>query len=191
MISRHSKLFRRCSLRRRVSLCTRVVRSSLWKMIWAAWSVVLLLLMSKVITLFTLIVFFIYLYAMYFVSSTFTEGKRYRALGATIFLAFFLIMFNPSYSGRKALQALHIGGGIPVSILRKTMASGGKDIVAQTIEACMVLNSGNHISIKVINHPTLDTCQATLSPTGNQGERELPKGIETIAGSDVISITAL
>ena len=163
----------------------------MWKMFWALWLALLLFQISKIISLTIIIVFIIYLYITYFVSSTFTDGIRYRALGATIFVAFFLITLNPSYSGRKALQVLHIGGGIPVSILRKTMVSGEKDIVAQTIEACMVLNSGSHIIIKVINHPTLDACQATLSPTVNNGERELPKGIETIAGSDVISVTML
>jgi hypothetical protein len=103
----------------------------------------------------------------------------------------FLITFNPSYSGRKALQVLHIGSGIPVSILRKTMVSGGKDIVAQTIEACMVLNSGSHIIIEVMDHPTLDICQTTLSPVLNHDKRELSKGIETISGSNVISVTVL
>lgn len=193
LIYKYSKLFRRCSLlRRRVVLLCRVVGSSLWKMVWAAWWAALLFqIMSKVVTLPILVLFILYLYVIYFVSSRFTEVMLYRALGAIIVFAFLLIMFSPSYSGGKALQTLHIGGGIPVSILRKTMAPGAKDVVAETIKACMVINAGSHMIIKQIDQPTLDSCQTSLSPSVSYGERKMPTGIETIAGSDVISVTVL
>ena len=193
LICQYSMLFIRCSLLwRRVVLCSRVVLSSLWKMVWAAsWAALLFQVMSKFVTLPILVLFVIYLYVIYFISSTLTEGIRHRVHGAIIFFAFLLIMFFPSYSGGKTLQVLHIGGGIPVSILRKTMVAGGKDVVAETIEACMVINAGSHIIIKRINQPTLDSCQTNLSRSVNPGERKMPTGIETIVGSDVISVTVL
>jgi hypothetical protein len=98
-----------------------------------------------------------------------------------------MIVFNTSYSGQKALQFFRIGGGIPVSILTKTMTPGGKDVVAQTIDGCMILNAGSHVIISVLNHPTLTTCQ--LKPSQSPVRYgEMFKEIEIISGSDVVRI---
>jgi hypothetical protein len=196
LIRQYSALYRRCSFRPRLALCARVLISSVWKAFWAAWwAAVLFIMMSKFVTLLApatlwLIAFIIYLYVTYFLSSRVIGGIRYRVLWPTMFFAFILIMFNPNYSGRKALQVLRIGGGIPVEILHKTMIPGGKDVVAQTIKGCMIINGGSHIIITVQNNPTLAICQA--GPSSNQVHvGEMLKGMEIIAGSDVINITAL
>jgi hypothetical protein len=69
------------------------------------------------------------------------------------------------------------------------MMPGGKDIIAQTMDVCMILNAGSHIIIKVVDHPTLASCQKTPpSPVKTNG---IPKGIEIISGSDVIKLEGL
>jgi hypothetical protein len=105
-----------------------------------------------------------------------------------MFVAFLMIVSYPSYSGQKALEYFRIGGGIPVSILTKTMTPGGKDVIAQTIDGCMILNAGSHIIISVLNHPTVTTCQLEPEPPVRHGE--IFKEIEIISGSDVIHIGA-
>jgi hypothetical protein len=114
---------------------------------------------------------------------------RLRGFMAIVFFAFSMIVFNLSYSGEKALQFFGIGGGIPVSILKKTMTPGGKDVVAQTIDGCIILNAGSHVIIGVLKHPTLTTCQLEFSPS-RVHHGEMVKDIEIISGSDVISIGA-
>ena len=107
---------------------------------------------------------------------------------AIMFVAFLMIVSYPSYSGQKALEYFRIGGGIPVSILTKTMTPGGKDVIAQTIDGCLILNAGSHIIINVLNHPTVTTCQLEPEPPVRHGE--IFKEIEIISGSDVIHIGA-
>jgi hypothetical protein len=131
----------------------------------------------------------IYLHVIFFLSSKVIGGNTYGALAVIMSFAFFIILVFPSDSGRMALRFLRIGGGLPVSILSKTMIPGGKDIIAQTMDGCMILNAGSHIIIKVIDHPTLASCQeASPSPVKNG---EIPKGIEIILGSDVIKLEGL
>jgi hypothetical protein len=129
------------------------------------------------------------IYWVFFVGSTSTGVIPYRILIAVVIFASSLIMFNASYSGRKALQILRIGGGIPVSIISKTMMPDGKDVIAHTIDGCMILNAGSHIIIQVVNRPTLATCQELPPPPVKNGE--ILKGIEIISGSDVIKLEGL
>jgi hypothetical protein len=129
------------------------------------------------------------IYWVFFMGTKIISGIyfRLRAFMAMVFFAFFMIVFNLSYSGEKALQFFGIGGGIPVSILKKTMTPGGKDVVAQIINACMILNAGSHIII--LKDPTLTTCQLEFSQS-RVHHGEMLKGVEIISGSDVISIGA-
>ena len=129
------------------------------------------------------------LFLMFFMSSTIIGRNYYRALMGVTLFAFLILALFPSDSGRIALRFLRIGGGLPVSIMSKTMMPGGKDIIAQTTDGCMILNAGNHMIIKVIDHPTLASCQeASPSPVNNA---EIPKGIVIISGSDVIKLEDL
>jgi hypothetical protein len=63
-------------------------------------------------------------------------------------------------------------------------------MVAHPFQGCMILHAGTHIIVKVLDHPTLATCETELSPSRlNNGE--MLKGMEIIAGSDVINLGAL
>src|SRR5690349_17109198 len=85
------------------------------------------------------IVFPIFLLLMFFSSATVIGRNHYRALMVITVFAFLGIAWFPSDSGRIALQFLRIGGGVPVSIFSKTMVPGGKDIIAQTTDGCLIL----------------------------------------------------
>jgi hypothetical protein len=195
LLHKYSRCYKKCPSRARLVLCVRVLGYSSWKALWTAfWAGLLFVMMSKISSFLTpaviwLTVFTIFMYSLFFVSSRVTGGRRYQVLIFIIPLAFFMIMMNPSYSGRRALQYFRIGGGIHVSILSKTMISDGKDVVGHTIDGCMILYGGNHIIVKVLSHPTFDTCQAelTLSRASNG---EISKGIEIISTSDVLKLGA-
>ena len=93
-------------------------------------------------------------------------------------------------AAKKALQFFRIGGGVPVSILTKTMMPGAKDVVAQTLTGCIILNAGGHVILRRLNNPTVSTCQLDPSESSHVPPGEMLKEIEIISGSDVIRIGA-
>jgi len=147
-----------------VALSARVLMYSLAKAGWTfAWAVAVFTLLDAfgnlvMPTAIWLILSIAFVYWIFFMGTKIITGIyfRLRGLMAIMFLAFAMIVFNTSYSGQKVLQFFRIGGGIPVSILTKTMTPGGKDVVAQTIDGCMILNAGSHVIISVLKSPNLN-----------------------------------
>ena len=113
---------------------------------------------------------------------------------AMLLLAFLFAIYFPSYSGGLALRVLGMGGGIPISIVVKTMLPGSKDIVAVVKPGCLILKSAFEVIVKSDDNPTLGTCHAGLSEllqTSNQIRPQIFNQVDVFPFSQVVQVRKL
>ena len=117
---------------------------------------------------------------------------RTQSISKRIFLFIAIIILVALFSGsafsKKTLHFMGIGGGIPVEILYRTVAVGGKGAIAQKITGCLILNAGSRVIIQPMTNPTESTCSRMLS-TQELRYGTMYRGITVFSGSDTIELS--
>jgi hypothetical protein len=115
-----------------------------------------------------------------------------RIPAAIIATALYFAFFATSFAGGVALQALGVGGGIPISLtLTPTGPSTNKDAPVQTELGCLILRSGSETIIRPLNKPTQATCTLHWSDLfGSKGNKIPPRfsEVEAIPNSRILQI---
>lgn len=114
---------------------------------------------------------------------------RVERLPIVIFAGLFVALGSyPGALGKRTLHILGIGGGIPIKILLKTMKPESKDIIAQTVQGCLILNVGSRLILQPLDAPSEETCSLEY-PLNEIGYRNIYKGVEVISSVDVIRVS--
>lgn len=133
-------------------------------------------------TFFLCITFF-----MYF-GLTSIKVRPERILIVILFGLMGALAYYPSFFSQRTLHLLGIGGGIPVKVLVKTMDPEGTNVIARSINGCLILNTGSRIILQILETPTVNIC-SQLSSQNEARYAAMYKEITVLSGSDVIRIS--
>ena len=123
--------------------------------------------------------------------------KRIIVARLLILLPFATLLFAiyaPSYFGGLSLRILGIGGGIPISLITKTMPPGSKDMIASVKRGCLVLKTATEIVVKPDDKPTPEKCHLQLFPSSDDESQSRPtvfNQVEVYPFSQIIQIDRL